>query len=112
EEWLARGNPWELNHREAPYSVGFGGTVEYLGGDDTTPRAFWYPAERVVAGPYDTPTAGWGRPPAHQLPLLAGRAPTAGQAAGLQSRRLRGRNDGARAERGDLALPLSERLDP
>ncbi|MGC1772208.1 MAG: glycogen/starch/alpha-glucan phosphorylase, partial [Pseudolabrys sp.] len=39
EDWLAGGNPWELNHREAPYSIGFGGTVEYLGGVDETARA-------------------------------------------------------------------------
>ena len=76
EEWLARGNPWELNHREAPYSVGFGGTVEYLGGDDTTPRAFWYPAERVVAVPYDTPIAGWRGHHANMLRLWSARAPT------------------------------------
>ncbi|MGC2690205.1 MAG: glycogen/starch/alpha-glucan phosphorylase, partial [Pseudolabrys sp.] len=54
EDWLAGGNPWELNHRDAPYSIGFGGTVEYLGGDDKTARAFWYPDERVLAVPYDT----------------------------------------------------------
>src|SRR6266700_2200851 len=34
DDWLARGNPWELNHREAPYSIGFGGTVKYLGVDN------------------------------------------------------------------------------
>src|SRR5262249_6690108 len=59
EDWLAHGNPWELNHREAPYSIGFGGSVEYLGGDEDTARALWYPAERVLAVPYDTPIAGW-----------------------------------------------------
>src|SRR4029078_10099535 len=36
EHWLAHGNPWEFSGRAAPYSVGFGGTVEYLGGRDTT----------------------------------------------------------------------------
>jgi starch phosphorylase len=76
EEWLARGNPWELNHREAPYSVGFGGTVEYLGGDDDTPRAFWYPAERVLAVPYDTPIAGWRGRHANMLRLWSARAVT------------------------------------
>jgi glycogen phosphorylase len=75
EEWLARGNPWELNHREAPYSIGFGGTVEYLGGDDTTARAFWYPAERVLAVPYDTPIAGWRGHHANMLRLWSARAP-------------------------------------
>jgi starch phosphorylase len=76
EDWLARGNPWELNHREAPYSIGFGGTVEYLGGDDATAPAFWYPAERVLAMPYDTPIAGWRGRHANMLRLWSARAVT------------------------------------
>ena len=76
EEWLACGNPWELNHREAPYSVGFGGTVEYLGGDEATARALWYPAERVLAAPYDTPIAGWRGRHANMLRLWSARAAT------------------------------------
>lgn len=59
EDWLARGNPWEFRRVEPHYSIGFGGVVEYLGGDDNTPRAIWYPDERVDAVAYDTPVAGW-----------------------------------------------------
>jgi starch phosphorylase len=59
EDWLARGNPWEFRRTEPHCSIGFGGAVEYLGGDDKTPRAVWYPAERVDAIAYDTPIAGW-----------------------------------------------------
>ena len=73
EDWLAGGNPWELNHRDAPYSIGFGGTVEYLGGDDKTARAFWYPDERVLAVPYDTPIAGWRGRHANMLRLWSAR---------------------------------------
>jgi len=76
EDWLAGGNPWELNHREAPYSIGFGGSVEYLGGDDDTARALWYPAERVLAAPYDTPIAGWRGRHANMLRLWSARAIT------------------------------------
>jgi glycogen phosphorylase len=76
EDWLADGNPWELNHRDAPYSIGFGGAVEYLGGDDKTARAFWYPAERVLAVPYDTPIAGWRGRHANMLRLWSARAVT------------------------------------
>jgi starch phosphorylase len=76
EDWLAGGNPWELNHRDAPYSIGFGGTVEYLGSDDETARAFWYPAERVLAVPYDTPIAGWRGRHANMLRLWSARAVT------------------------------------
>src|SRR6185503_8961750 len=59
EDWLARGNPWEFKRTEPHYSIGFGGAVEYFGGDDKTPAAAWYPAERVDAVAYDTPIAGW-----------------------------------------------------
>ena len=59
EQWLADGNPWELTDRAAPYSVGFGGTVEYLGGNDGTARALWYPVERVLAVSHDIPITGW-----------------------------------------------------
>jgi starch phosphorylase len=76
EDWLAGGNPWELNHRDAPYSIGFGGTVEYVGGDDKTARAFWYPDERVLAVPYDTPIAGWRGRHANMLRLWSARAVT------------------------------------
>lgn len=59
EDWLARGNPWEFPRANFEYSIGFGGSVEYIGGDDATARAIWYPAETVLALPYDTPVAGW-----------------------------------------------------
>ena len=107
EDWLAHGNPWELNRREAPYSIGFGGSVEYLGGDDDTARALWYPAERVLAVPYDTPIAGWRGRHANMLRLWSARAVDADPTRGVQPRRLCRRHRGARAKRGDLALPLS-----
>jgi starch phosphorylase len=59
ETWLRTGNPWELTRPEKEYSVGFGGVVEYLGGDDATARAIWYPNETVIATTYDLPIAGW-----------------------------------------------------
>jgi starch phosphorylase len=74
EDWLARGNPWELNHREAPTSVSFGGSVEYLGGHGATARGLWYPAECVLAVPYDTPIAGWRGRHANMLRLWSARA--------------------------------------
>jgi glycogen phosphorylase len=74
ENWLAHGNPWEFTQRNKPYSVGFGGTVEYLGGSDTTARALWYPAERVLAVPHDTPIAGWRGRRVNMLRLWSARA--------------------------------------
>jgi starch phosphorylase len=74
EDWLARGNPWEFRRTEPHYSIGFGGAVEYLGGDRETPRAVWYPAERVDAIPYDTPLAGWRGRHVNALRLWSARA--------------------------------------
>jgi len=76
EEWLVRGNPWELNHREVASSVGFGGRVEYLGDDNITARVYWYPAERVLAVPHDTPIAGWRGRHTNMLRLWSARAVT------------------------------------
>jgi glycogen phosphorylase len=50
--------------------------VEYLGGDNATARALWYPAERVLAAPYDTPIAGWRGRHANMLRLWSARAVT------------------------------------
>jgi starch phosphorylase len=59
EDWLAFGNPWEFDRQEVLYPIGFGGLVEYIGGDANTARGVWYPAETVHAVAYDTPVVGW-----------------------------------------------------
>jgi starch phosphorylase len=60
ENWLAHGNPWEFERREASYEIGFGGRVDPAEGDDVGPHQMhWRPTERVIATPYDTPIAGW-----------------------------------------------------
>jgi len=59
ETWLAHGNPWEFERRESSYEIGFGGSVETIGGYDEPPRYVWKPAERVIATAYDTPVVGW-----------------------------------------------------
>ncbi len=74
EDWLAGGNPWEFERSNSEYSIGFGGGVEYLGGNKTTARALWYPAERVLAVPHDTPIVGWRGRHANTLRLWAARA--------------------------------------
>jgi starch phosphorylase len=73
EDWLASGNPWEFRRNEPQYMIGFGGMVEYLGGDEHTPRANWYPEERVLAVPYDTPLAGWRAKHVNALRLWSAR---------------------------------------
>jgi glycogen phosphorylase len=58
DDWLKFGNPWEIERRHVVFPIGFGGSVEYLGGDADTARAIWYPAEIVNAVAYDTPVIG------------------------------------------------------
>ncbi|MHB0951491.1 MAG: glycogen/starch/alpha-glucan phosphorylase [Allorhizobium sp.] len=59
ETWLAHGNPWEFERRESSYEIGFGGSVESVGGQDDERRYVWKPGERVIATGYDTPIVGW-----------------------------------------------------
>src|SRR5262249_22019692 len=61
EDWLAQENPWEFDRPEATYQIGFGGVVEYIGGNGGTARGGWYPAQTVHAVAYDTPVLGWRR---------------------------------------------------
>ena len=76
ENWLAHSNPWEFTQRDKPYSVGFGGTVESLRGNNNTAPAFWYPAERVLALPHDTPITGWRGKQVNMLRLWSAHAVT------------------------------------
>jgi len=59
EIWLEHGNPWEFDRREAAYTVGFGGRVEYHDANGQIERYTWHPAERVTATAFDTPVVGW-----------------------------------------------------
>ncbi len=60
ENWLAHGNPWEFERREASYEIGFGGLVEKQDPEDpSSHRMTWTPQERLIATPYDTPIVGW-----------------------------------------------------
>ncbi|WP_082537194.1 MULTISPECIES: glycogen/starch/alpha-glucan phosphorylase [unclassified Aureimonas] len=59
ETWLAHGNPWEFERREASYEIGFGGKVAAIDEPGKPPRQVWRPAERVLAVAYDTPVVGW-----------------------------------------------------
>ena len=73
ETWLAHGNPWEFERREASYEVGFGGAVETVNGPDEKPRDIWKPAERVIATAYDTPVVGWKAKRVNTLRLWSAR---------------------------------------
>ncbi|MBX6327841.1 MAG: glycogen/starch/alpha-glucan phosphorylase [Pseudolabrys sp.] len=83
EDWLARGNPWEFANHDTRYTIGFGGAVEYLGGNDATARAVWHPAETVLALPYDTLIGGWRGRHVNVLRLWSARAASPLQLAAL-----------------------------
>ena len=55
DDWLKRGNPWEIHRPELHYFVSFGGRVECQGGEQC-----WVPAERIVATAYDFIVPGHG----------------------------------------------------
>ncbi|NJM30529.1 MAG: glycogen/starch/alpha-glucan phosphorylase [Rhizobiales bacterium] len=59
EDWLARGNPWELVRNERTYQIGFGGGVETTEKPDGTIVHTWLPAETLLATAHDTPVCGW-----------------------------------------------------
>jgi starch phosphorylase len=60
ETWLAHGNNWEFERREASYEIGFGGVVDLAAADGSGDHArHWKPQERFIATPYDTPVVGW-----------------------------------------------------
>lgn len=75
DNWLRGGNPWEICHAEQAMPVGFGGRVEeYV--DPVTKRyeVKWFPAEEVIAVPYDTPIPGYQTKTVNTLRLWAARA--------------------------------------
>ena len=55
DDWLRRGNPWEIQRPELHWFVGFGGRVQ---GEGNGRR--WLPAERIVATAYDFIVPGHG----------------------------------------------------
>jgi len=55
DDWLKRGNPWEIQRPELRWMVGFGGRVQADGAGRV-----WLPAERVVATAFDFIVPGHG----------------------------------------------------
>ena len=72
----------------------------------------WYPAERVIAVPHDTPIAGWRGKHVNTLRLWSAHAYDPVQLAAFNRGRLCRRHRCARAGRGDLARALPERCTP
>jgi starch phosphorylase len=55
DDWLKRGNPWEIHRPELRWFVGYGGRVQADGAGRR-----WVPAERVVATAFDFIVPGHG----------------------------------------------------
>ena len=55
DDWLKRGNPWEIQRPELRWFVGFGGRVQADGAGRR-----WVPAERVIATAFDFIVPGHG----------------------------------------------------
>ncbi|MEO5770857.1 MAG: glycogen/starch/alpha-glucan phosphorylase [Burkholderiaceae bacterium] len=58
DDWLKRGNPWEIPRPELRWLIGFGGRVQADGADGSARR--WVPAERIVATAFDFIVPGHG----------------------------------------------------
>ncbi len=75
ENWLSFGNPWQFERPEVIYEIGFGGTVASPSTEAKNRRAWWHPAERVLAVAFDTPVAGWQAKRVNTLRLWSARSP-------------------------------------
>ena len=59
DNWLSRGNPWEIRRPEIACVVQFGGHVEKIRDDANPDRRRWVDTQDVKAMPYDTPIPGY-----------------------------------------------------
>ena len=59
DNWLSRGNPWELRRPELARPIQFGGHVEAYGNSRNPARRRWVDTQEVLAMPYDTPIPGY-----------------------------------------------------
>ncbi len=62
DEWLRRGNPWEIARPENIHQVKFGGRVESVQDGSGRLQSQWIPARIVRGVAYDTPTLGYRVP--------------------------------------------------
>jgi starch phosphorylase len=68
DEWLAKGNPWEIPRPDSKTLVQFGGHVVHFQ-DDPRKGARWMGTHPVIGMPYDTPVDGFGNDSANTLRL-------------------------------------------
>jgi glycogen phosphorylase len=76
DNWLRKGNPWELPRPDTIFPVHFFGEVRYARGPDGRERFLWENTEDVWAMAYDTPVAGHGNNTVNSLRLWAAKSST------------------------------------
>ncbi len=74
DEWLRRGNPWEIARPEYAVFVRFGGRTEHYADVHGQHRVRWVEDDGVYGVPHDTPVAGFRNDTVNNLRLWSARA--------------------------------------
>jgi starch phosphorylase len=74
DNWLRRGNPWEIARPDYMVEVKFGGHTESYTDAEGRYRSRWVSRVTVYGTPYDTPVPGYGCNTVNTLRLWAARA--------------------------------------
>jgi glycogen phosphorylase len=74
DNWLDRGNPWEIAKPDVNYFVKWGGHVEHYTDDAGRERARWVQGLLLKGTAYDTPIQGYGVNTCNVLTLWSARA--------------------------------------
>lgn len=74
DNWLDRGNPWEIAKPDVNYLVKWGGYVDRYTDDAGRERARWVPGLMLKGVAYDTPVQGYGVNTCNVLTLWSARA--------------------------------------
>lgn len=75
DNWLRRGNPWEIERRELNYEVKFGGHVQHYTDNNGKFCSNWIPDLVVKGVAYDTPILGYKVNTTNTLRLWKSEAP-------------------------------------
>ena len=74
DNWLDKGNPWEIAKPDVSYLVNWGGFVEHYLDDHGHDRVRWVPGRVLKGVAYDTPIQGYGVKTCNVLTLWSARA--------------------------------------
>ncbi|ORV00334.1 glycogen/starch/alpha-glucan phosphorylase [Mycobacterium bohemicum] len=74
DNWLGKGNPWEIAKPDVSYLVKWGGYAEHYTDDGGDDRVRWVPGRLLKGVAYDTPIQGYGVNTCNVLTLWSARA--------------------------------------